>query len=108
MRYYLFVNGKLIGTANGLIDARETLLNVTSKDAYRQYERKYKNSICTVTTDRDGKNVVETMKWVSTNLEHEPSPFMTRKTGERKWYGVTADGELFKKTKSGIRYYERR
>lgn len=108
MRYYLFVNGKLIGTASGLIDARETLLNVTSKDAYKHYERKYKSAICTVTTDKNGKNVVETMKWVSADFEHEPSPFMTRKTGERKWYGVSADGELFKQTKKGIRYYERK
>ena len=106
--YYTFVNGMYVGKFNSIIDAREHLLNKSSNDRYMAYERKHKSAICTISTDRYGKNVVETMKWVSADLGHYPSPFMTRKTGERKWIGVTADGELFKETKNGTRYYERR
>lgn len=106
--YYAFINGVYSGAFDYIADAREHLLNKSSNDRFMAYERKHKSAICTISTDRYGKNIVETMKWVSADLGHYPSPFMTRKTKSRKWRGVTADGELFVQTKKGNRYYERR
>ena len=106
--YYTFVNGVYSGVFDRIVDAREHLLNKSYKDSYMAYERKYKSAVCTISSDRAGKNIIETMKWVSADIGHYPSPFMTRKTGSKKWRGVTADGELFVQTKKGNRYYERR
>ena len=98
--YYGFAGNKLITKDTSIIGVREDILNMM----YGKW-----HVVCTITTDVAGKNVVETLKWVSADLDHQPSPFMTRKTGERKWRGVTADGEIFVPGKNGKnRYYERK
>lgn len=42
------------------------------------------------------------------NVDRDPSPIMSRKVGERKWRGISADGEIFVETKKGVRFYERK
>ncbi len=98
MYYALVGKGTLVYSGNSIIDARERLLNAT-------WRTKSMGKIC---LSIDGTRIVEYTKWFSADLDYTPSPFMSRKANEKKWRGVTADGELFVTTKKGNRYYERR
>lgn len=94
--YYAFVSGKLIDRGS-IIDVRQSIVEAI-------YGTRKTATIC---SDVFGKNVLEYVKCIG-NAETDPSPILSRKVGERKWRGVSADGEIFVQTKKGIRFYERK
>lgn len=94
--FYAFIGRKMIARG-GMIDVREVIVN-------RIYGTRKTATIC---SDLAGKNVLEYVKCIG-NAETDPSPILSRKVGERKWRGVSADGEIFVETRYGIRFYERR